>query len=160
MTFLSRQLRGDPSIRQFLFSQTRSESPFDTGCEKLMDRVEELFCSHGAFHVQIDMSTCQMMLWQLDDPFTYQVFVGDEVFDESRWPKGATASYPDAARIRAEQVRPLLERFRALRFADDTVYLRSGALNIMNGMVRLNFSCDGTHYLDHKEFLTSSLYEV
>jgi len=160
MTIIARQLKGDPSIRQFLFSQTRPESPFDAHCETLMDRVEELFCSYGAFHVQIDMSSCQMMLWHLDDPFTYQVFVGEEVFDKSRWHEGAVFAYPDAARIRPEQIRPLLERFRALRFADDTVYLRSGSINIMSGMVRLNFSCDGTHYIDYKEFLTSALYEV
>jgi hypothetical protein len=26
-------------------------------------------------------------------------------------------------------------------------------LNIFNGMINLNFSCDGSHYLPHGEFL-------
>jgi hypothetical protein len=43
--------------------------------------------------------------------------------------------------------------FRTLRFADDTVYLRAGSLNIINGMVGLNFSCDGSHYMRYDEFL-------
>ncbi len=160
MTGQSRQLRGDPSIRQFLFSQTRTESPFDTGCEKLMDRIEVLFSHHGIFHVQIEMSTCQMMVWTLDDPFNYQIFVGEEVFDEERWQGIAIASYPDKAKIRPTTIRPVLERFRVLRLADEKVYLRSGSINIMNGLLRLNFSCDGTHYVDHQEFLTSPVYEV
>ena len=156
----ARQLRGDPSIRQFLFSQTRTESPFDTGCEQLMDRIEELFSFHGAFHIQIEMSTCQMMVWSLDDPFNYQVFVGEEVFDAMSLQRSATTSYPDNAQIRPNAIRPLLERFRILRLADEKVYLRSGSINIMNGLLRLNFSCDGTHYVDHADFLASPLYEV
>ena len=52
-----------------------------------------------------------------------------------------------------EQIRPVLEQFRALRQADDTVYLRSGSLNVINGMVGLNFSCDGSHYMPVDEFL-------
>ena len=160
MIVRSRQLRGDPAIRQFLFAQTRTESPFDRRCDRLMDRIEELFLSFGAFHVQLDMSTCQMILWSLDDPFNYQVFVGDEVFDQGRWGQGEYMAYPDSARIRPDEIRPILTRFRSLRLADDRVYLRSGSLNIMNGMVRLHFSCDGTHYVDHREFMTSSLYDV
>jgi hypothetical protein len=32
-------------------------------------------------------------------------------------------------------------------------YLRSGTLNIFNGIVGLTFSCDGTHYIPYAEFL-------
>lgn len=38
-----------------------------------------------------------------------------------------------------------------------TIYLRSGSLNIVNGKVGLNFSCDGTHYLNYDEFLEKGL---
>ncbi len=154
------QLKGDPSIRQFLFAQSRTESPFDTGCLKMMDRIEELFQYYGAFHVQIDMSTCQVMIWLLDDPFNYRVVVGEQLFDESQWTRSYNATYPDKAQIRPDQLRPLLERFRELRFGDDKVYLRSGSINIMNGCLRLNFSCDGTHYVDYREFLSSPVYQV
>ena len=154
------QLRGDPSIRQFLFSQSRTETTFDTGCMKLMDRIEELFQFYGAFHVQIDLSTCQVMIWLLDDPFNYRIVVGEELFDESSWARSQIATYPDKAQIRPDQIRPLLERFKDLRMGDDKVYLRSGSINIMNGCLRLNFSCDGTHYVDHKEFLVSPKYQV
>ena len=36
---------------------------------------------------------------------------------------------------------------------DDTLYLRSGSLNIFNGIIGLNFSCDGSHYIPYDEFL-------
>jgi hypothetical protein len=52
-----------------------------------------------------------------------------------------------------EQIRPVLEKFRELRFMDEMLYLRSGTLNIFNGMVGLTFSCDGSHYIPVDEFL-------
>ncbi|MCP4933110.1 MAG: hypothetical protein GY927_02655 [bacterium] len=125
-----------------------------------MDRIEELFQFYGAFHVQIDLSTCQVMIWLLDDPFNYRIVVGEELFDESVWQRHPNAAYPDNAKIRLDQIRPVLERFKTLRFEDDKVYLRSGSINIMNGCLRLNFSCDGTHFIDHRDFLTSPVYEV
>ena len=48
---------------------------------------------------------------------------------------------------------PVLEQFQMLRFMDENIYLRSGSLNIFNGVVGLNFSCDGSHYMDYREFL-------
>jgi hypothetical protein len=50
-------------------------------------------------------------------------------------------------------VRPILERFRELRRADDVVYLRTGTLNIISGLVEVNFSCDGTHLMPAEMFL-------
>jgi hypothetical protein len=154
------QLKGDPSIRRFVFSQTRTESLFDRRYGELVDRVEELFLFYGVFHVQIHMSTNQVTVWLLDDPFNYRVLAGEEIFNPPMARREANLSYPGTAKIPAKQVRTLLERFRDLRFGDDTVYLRSGSINVMNGCLGLNFSCDGTHYIDHKEFLDSPLYEV
>ena len=56
-----------------------------------------------------------------------------------------------------EKVEPILEQFKLLRFADENIYLRSGSINIINGMVGLNFSCDGTHYMPWDEFLQKDL---
>jgi hypothetical protein len=33
------------------------------------------------------------------------------------------------------------------------LYLGTGSLNVVDGMVGLTFSCDGTHYLPDGEFL-------
>ena len=54
-------------------------------------------------------------------------------------------------------IAPIFEQFKALRFSDETIYLRSGSLNLVNGTVALNFSCDGSHYLNYREFLERGL---
>ncbi len=154
------QLKGDPSIRRFVFSQTRCESLFDRRYGELMERIEELFLFYGVFHVQIHMSTNQVTVWLLDDPFNYRVLAGEEIFNPPLERRQPQPGYPDSARIRPERIRPLLQKFRNMRFGDETVYLRSGSINIMNGCLGLNFSCDGTHYLDHDDFLESEVYEV
>jgi len=51
----------------------------------------------------------------------------------------------------------VFEQFRRRRFEDDIIYLRSGSLNLINGMVGLNFFCDGSHYLRYDEFLDKGL---
>ncbi len=53
----------------------------------------------------------------------------------------------------ADKIMPVFELFKTLRFADENVYLRAGSLNLINGMVGLNFSCDGSHYMRFDEFL-------
>ena len=45
------------------------------------------------------------------------------------------------------------EKFKYMRFMDEHLYLKTGSLNIMNGMIGLSFSCDGNHYLSVVEFL-------
>ncbi len=40
---------------------------------------------------------------------------------------------------------------------DETIYLRAGSLNIFNGMVGLNYSCDGSHYMPWGQLLEKSL---
>ena len=62
-----------------------------------------------------------------------------------------------AAKVSPAEIRKTLEEFKALRFADETIYLRSGSLNIMNGMIGLTFSCDGSHYMSVQEFLEKDL---
>jgi hypothetical protein len=54
----------------------------------------------------------------------------------------------------SEKGKEVLNRFRELRFIDENIYLRSGSLNIFNGMVGLNFSCDGSHYMPWSDFLS------
>jgi len=61
--------------------------------------------------------------------------------------------YPKAAVIPPARVGEVFRTFGALRFMNETIYLRSGSLNNFNGVVGLNFSCDGSHYKPWNEFL-------
>ena len=62
-------------------------------------------------------------------------------------------SYPENALVPGDKIGTILERFKELRYGDETLYLRAGSINIFNGMVSLTFSCDGSHYLPYDEFL-------
>jgi hypothetical protein len=66
-------------------------------------------------------------------------------------------AYLDTASVPRASVPKVLDMFGALRFADETIYLRSGSLNISNGLVSLNFSCDGTHYVRYDELLEKGM---
>ena len=77
----------------------------------------------------------------------------DELADPDVCLADPHCAYPEQALVAAEQVRAILRGFRRLRYADDIIYLRSESLNVFNGLVALNFSCDGSHYLPHTEFL-------
>ena len=61
--------------------------------------------------------------------------------------------YSAEAIVSQKLVRPVFERFRMLRDADENIYLRSGSLNVINGLVGLTFSCNGSHYMPAHEFL-------
>jgi uncharacterized membrane protein len=47
---------------------------------------------------------------------------------------------------------PILTEFKRLHLTDETIYLRNAAINLINGMINMSLSCDGTHYIDHRTF--------
>ncbi|MHB8472700.1 MAG: PDC sensor domain-containing protein [Gammaproteobacteria bacterium] len=149
-----RQLRGDPSIRGSVFYQTRAESQMDSHIDTVIGVVEELMMDHGLFHVILHFSSSRAVIWLFDDPYCYRLLDIDALIDPDICLAYPRQTYPDNARVPAAQIRAVLERFRELRFMDETLYLRSGTLNIFNGTVGLTFSCDGSHYIPYDEFLT------
>lgn len=148
-----RQIKGDPAIRAGLFQQTRSESAMDRHIDDVHDIVAELLCSRGVFHAELFYSASRATLWLDDDPRRYRVHVLREIIDPAACLAYPARPYPADALLEREQIGAVLARFRQLRLADQTVYLRSGSLNLINGTVSLNFSCDGTHYLPAQAFL-------
>lgn len=146
------QVKGDPSIRGTLFMQTRTISLMDEALDDVITIMEELFTERGLFHCQLHFSSSRCTFWLYEDPYRYRVHVLDEILNDVllAYPKRA---YSEEATVKREHVRPILERFKLLREMDDTVYLRSGSLNIINGIVGLNFSCDGSHYMPAEDLL-------
>ncbi|MET0029449.1 MAG: hypothetical protein ABW101_17595 [Candidatus Thiodiazotropha sp.] len=147
------QIKGDPSVREFLFQQARVESLFDTSIDELHRIVIQLYTRKGMFHSKIHYSSNQLTCWFARDPFCYEKFVREEVFDP-----GFLERFPDSdhagrkALIEAPEIERILDEFRRLRLTDETVYLRNGAVNLIDGMINMSFSCDGTHYIDHHTF--------
>lgn len=152
-----RQIKGDPSIRRNVFSQTRTESQMDRRLDDVLPIVEELMTDHGIFHGKIHLSSSRATIWLVDDPYRYRILDIDALTDPGICLAYPRMDYPKDAVIPANKIGPILEAFRQLRFADESLYLRAGGLNIFNGLVSLNFSCDGSHYVPYVEFLDKDM---
>lgn len=148
-----RQLKGDPAIRGHVFEQCRIQSRLDEHVDDIMPTLEELVIESGVFHLKIHFSSSRATIWQIDDPYRYQLLEFDDLDDPDVCLAFPHRPYPDEAVVPREQIQPIFDTFRHLRFADDTIYLRSGSINVFNGIVGLNFSCDGSHYIPAEQFL-------
>ncbi|MBE9516580.1 MAG: PDC sensor domain-containing protein [Proteobacteria bacterium] len=147
------QFRGDPAVRSTVFMQTRAQSLMDDHIDEAMDLIRDLMVNHGVFHAKIHFSSGRCSFWLMEDPYSYRIHMVDELIDPELCLAYPVHPYPEKAKVTPEQIRRVFEEFRTLRFADETIYLRSSSINIMNGMLGLTFSCDGSHYMPVDEFL-------
>ena len=152
---LWRQLKGDPSIRDTVFHQNRVESVMDQQIETVLGVVEELMVYHGVYHVMLHFSSSRAVIWVMEDPYRYRLLDIDALIDPDICLAYPKTSYPPEAAVPYDKIRPVLDTFRELRFMDEMFYLRSGTLNLFNGIVGLTFSCDGSHYIPYGEFLSA-----
>ncbi|MEJ1356250.1 MAG: PDC sensor domain-containing protein [Candidatus Sedimenticola sp. (ex Thyasira tokunagai)] len=148
-----RQIKGDPSIRGMLFLQERATSIIDQHIDEVTPLLTELICKHGVFHSKLFFSSSRASLWLMNDPYRYRMLDIEALMDPDICFAYPLHDYPTNAVVPEHKISEIYESFKRLRFADQTVYLRSGSLNIFNGLVGLNFSCDGSHYLPWDEFL-------
>ncbi|MBI3546113.1 MAG: hypothetical protein HY081_05910 [Gammaproteobacteria bacterium] len=151
------QFRGDPAVRGTVFMQERTPSLLDTHIDSALDLIYRLMTQHGVFHSKIHFSSGRCSLWLFDDPYNYRLHGVDEVINPDICLTYPVCAYPANAKITPEQIHHILDEFKSLRFADETLYLRSSSINIINGLVGLTFSCDGSHYMPADEFLQKDL---
>lgn len=147
------QMRGDPSIRGNVFYQSRVNSKMDQHIDTVTGVLEELMIDHGVFHAKLHFSSSRAVIWLYDDPYRYRMLDINALIDPNICLVYPTRAYPENALVPAEMIRPVLDGLNQLRYMDETLYLRSGSLNIFNGVVNLTFSCDGSHYIPYDEFL-------
>ena len=148
------QIKGDPAIRDTVFSQQRTTSEMDRHMPDVIAIMDELLGERGVFHAKLHFSSSRATLWLTDDPFRYRLHVLQEITDPALCLAYPQRSYPEMALVARDRIKEIFDRFVLLRNGDKTLYLRSGSLNLINGMVGLTFSCDGSHYLPAAEFLT------
>ncbi len=151
------QMRGDPAIRAGLFHQERVDSPMDQHIDQVLDLLVELMTQHGVFHGKLHFSSSRATLWVLEDPYRYRIHGIDDLMDPDLCLAYPRHPYPDQAVVPQDAIAKVFRCFRDLRFMDETLYLRSGTLNLFNGLVGLTFSCDGSHYMPWDEFLDKDL---
>lgn len=152
-----RQIKGDPAIRSGLFAQQRAESVMDRHIDVVLSVHEALILDQGVHHFQIHFSSSRTTIWHRDDPYVYRILTNEELIDPNICLAYPRRPYFERAIVPPADVGKVLAQLKALRFADETIYLRSASLNIVNGTVGLNFSCDGSHYLSYDEFLSKGL---
>ena len=151
------QIKGDPAIRSGLFSQQRIESAMDAKIDDVLNVMKELILTRGIFHAKFHFSSSRATLWRVDNPYDYQILNIDELSDPDICLAFKHQKYFEKATVDAKSIDLIFQQFKDLRFADETIYLRAASLNIVNGMVGLNFSCDGSHYMHFDEFLDKSM---
>jgi hypothetical protein len=148
-----RQVKGDPAIRGTVFQQSRVESPMDGNLKQALSILEELLTERGVFQCQIHFSTSLATIWTLDDPLRYRILDHETLSDPDICLIYPPHPYPPDAAIAPADIGRILNTLQTLRLADPTIYLRMASINIFNGMVSVTFSCDGSHYMPHSEFL-------
>ncbi len=152
-----KQFRGDPAVRGTVFMQERAPSLLDQHIDEVLDLIHRLMSHHGVFHSKIHFSSGRCSLWLYDDPYNYRLLGIDEIINPDICLAYPVCPYPAKAKVTPEQIRHVLDEFKLLRYADETIYLRSSSINLMNGLVGLTFSCDGSHYMPVEEFLERDL---
>jgi hypothetical protein len=147
------QVQGDPSVRRFLFEQERVPTGFDADLDAMLHRVDTLMIDHGVFHAKIGFSNGIVTAWGRSDPLRCLIYTQPELLARTVFRMHPLSPYAPEAVIPPAAVTRILAEFKRLRLQDANIYLRSGSLHLITGVVGLNFSCDGTHYLDYAEFL-------
>ncbi len=147
------QMKGDPAIRGGLFAQQRAISAMDEKIDDVLSLMVELMVAQGVFHAKLHFSSSRATVWLVDNPYDYQILSIDELTDPSLCLAFPRREYFQQATVPPKKIKKVFRQFKKLRFADETIYLRSASLNIVNGMIGLNFSCDGSHYVLYREFL-------
>ena len=151
------QIKGDPAIRGSLFAQTRADSVLDKNIDDIMSLMMELITEHGVFHGKIHFSSSRATVWLIEDPYRYRLLDYETLLDPDICLAYPVQEYPVDATVPEDKIEAIFNTMKELRYADENIYLRSGSLNIFNGMVGLTFSCDGSHYIPYDEFLEKDL---
>jgi len=112
---------------------------------------------HGIFHAKLHFSSSRATFWLVDNPYDYQILNFAELNDPDICLAYRHQKYFDKATVDPKKIPLVLQQLKKLRFADETIYLRAASLNVVNGMVGLNFSCDGSHYMHYEEFLEKNM---
>ncbi len=152
-----KQYKGDPAIRSTLFMQERALSAMDRCLNDVTDIIIDMMQHHGIFHTKIHFSSSRTSFWSMTDPYTYHINTVDELTNPDRCLAYPHQPLSERAQVSLDDIARVLNLFKELRNADETIYLRSSSFNIINGIVGLTFSCDGSHYVPYREFLDKNI---
>ena len=147
------KIEDDHAIHGSLLEHKRIQSRMDNNIDDVVVLMQRLILEHGVFHGNLHFSSSRANLWHADTPFSYRVLNMAELLDDKTAQLYTSRPYDNKAVVPAEMVKEVFEKFKQLRFANETIYLRAGSINIYNGMVGLSFSCDASYTMRYDEFL-------
>ena len=131
----------------------RVASKMDACLDTVIRVMEELIVCHGVYHIILHFASSQAVVWVVDDPFRYRVLAVNEFTNPDICLAYPRCPYPDDALIPSARVREILEDMKRLRSTRGRFCLRTGTVNIFNGMVSLSFSSDSSHYVPYEKFI-------
>jgi len=107
----------------------------DAQIDNVLALIEELILAHGVFHAKLHFSSSRATVWLVDNPYVYQILNFDELSNPDICLAYRSHEYFEKAIVKPEVIPQVFQQFKALRFADETIYLRAASLNVVNGMV-------------------------
>lgn len=134
-------------------SQHDAVTQMDMQSDDVMALIAELILEHGVFHAKLHFNSNRATIWHMDAPYNYHFLDMQQLSSADTCLAYPQHVYENSATIPSEVVKPLLEKITLLRKESSLTRLQSASLNICNGMIGLNFSAGGAHYLSYDEFL-------
>ncbi len=134
-----------------------ASSASDINIDYLIYALSTMMQEHGIFHSKIHFNSDSCHLWSVQDAYQYHLHSIDQIMSSDLLSEYPPCEYHPRNCVAIEKIPLVFAQFKAMRQADDRIYLRSGSLNLVNGFVGLSFSCDGSHYLTVDEFLNHDL---
>jgi len=129
----------------------------DQKLDEVIQILTDLMQHRGVFHLKVHFSSARASCWSMNNPYCYQIHTLDELVDSDLGLAYPERSYPENASVPQDVVGLVLNLFKVLRNADENVYLRSASFNLVNGMVGLTFSCDGSLHINYQELLSTDV---
>lgn len=134
-----------------------AHSAADQNIDYLIYVLSTLMQEHGIFHCRLHFASARACLWSLDNPLDEQLHSVAELLDPALFQRYPKRAYDSHTRLDPDRVPLVFAQLKALRQTDDSIYLRSGSVNIINGRIGLSFSSDGSYYMNVDEFLNRDL---
>lgn len=154
-----------PALRRLL----RQPSPGQMGkasriCSSADDHIDylnylliTLMQEHGIVQFNLHYNSARCALWSTDTPLHYELYSVEELMKPEIFNRYAKQPYCKEASLDPDKIPFILAQLKTLREANSTNYLRSASLNIINEMICLSFTSDGTEYIQATDFLNQEL---
>lgn len=181
-------IKGDPSLRESVFSRERYESIVDKLIEPLCPQLEELLINRCVYSVFLHFNSGEVSTASIFDPFHEVVHAANKLIDPGYIERHfSKIDYDEKlAAVRAHydfiaqtpSFKQLPERFlelqchltqprSALTPTDihatvsrlpllrkmSNLYIRNIRINVVRNAIRMQFNCDGTHFVSASDYL-------